>query len=83
MSYILDIDPDARAQIQALPPTAVTALADAMTVLSLVPERGQPLNANNPDGGLYQTRLRRLLWPDHLLCGHQYAIYQRTNRLEG
>jgi hypothetical protein len=54
MAYTLDIDPDARAQIQALPPTARTALADAMTVLSLVPERGQPLNANNPDGGLYQ-----------------------------
>jgi mRNA-degrading endonuclease RelE of RelBE toxin-antitoxin system len=54
MAYTLDIDPDARAQIQALPPTARTALGDAMTVLSLVPERGQPLNANNPDGGLYQ-----------------------------
>ncbi|MGH3889881.1 MAG: hypothetical protein ACRDSZ_25510 [Pseudonocardiaceae bacterium] len=54
MSYPLDIDPAARAQIQALPPTAVDALAEAMTVLSLVPERGEPINAANPAGGVYQ-----------------------------
>ena len=25
-----------------------------MTVLSLVPERGEPINAANPNGGIYQ-----------------------------
>ncbi|MGH3802581.1 MAG: hypothetical protein ACRDTD_21145 [Pseudonocardiaceae bacterium] len=54
MSYTLDIDPAARAQIQALPSAGVDALAEAMAVLSLVPERGEPINAANPDGGVYQ-----------------------------
>ena len=54
MSYPLDIDPAARAQIQALPLAGVDALAEAMTVLLLVPERGESINAANPDGGVYQ-----------------------------
>ena len=28
--------------------------AAALAVLELVPERGEPLNADNPDGGVYQ-----------------------------
>jgi hypothetical protein len=54
MSYELDIDPNARSQIRALPPAALGTLADAFKVLALVPERGEPLNGDNPDGGLYQ-----------------------------
>ena len=54
MSYQLDIDPLARAQIRALPPVARGALSDAFEVRALVPERGEPLHADNPDGGLYQ-----------------------------
>jgi hypothetical protein len=54
MSYLLDIDPAARAQIQALPSEGATALVEAFEVLSLVPERGEPLNADNPDGGVFQ-----------------------------
>lgn len=54
MTYTLDIDPVARAQIQELPPAGVVALAAALAVLELVPERGEPLNADNPDGGVYQ-----------------------------
>lgn len=54
MSYELDIDPNARAQIRALPPAALDALADAFKVLALVPERGEPLHADNPDGGVFQ-----------------------------
>ncbi|MGH3607341.1 MAG: hypothetical protein ACRDRD_04535, partial [Pseudonocardiaceae bacterium] len=30
------------------------ALATALAILELVPERGEPLNADNPDGGVYQ-----------------------------
>jgi hypothetical protein len=54
MAYTLDIDPAARAQIQALPPAGVAALAEAFEVLSPVPERGEPINAANPEGGVYQ-----------------------------
>lgn len=54
MAYYLDIDPTARAQIEALPAAAVRALGDVLDVLTLVPERGEPLNAANPEGGLYQ-----------------------------
>lgn len=54
MPYELDIDPNARAQVRALPPVALGVLADAFKVLALVPERGEPLNADNPDGGLCQ-----------------------------
>jgi hypothetical protein len=54
MTYTLDIDPVARAQIRELPPAGAIALADALAVLELVPERGEPLSADNPDGGVYQ-----------------------------
>ncbi len=54
MAYTLDIDPFARAQIRVLSPAGAVALAAALAVLELVPERGEPLNADNPDGGVYQ-----------------------------
>lgn len=54
MACTLDIDPVARAQIRELPPAGTAALAEAFEVLSLVPERGEPINADNPDGGVYQ-----------------------------
>ncbi|GAA0235550.1 hypothetical protein GCM10010492_38140 [Saccharothrix mutabilis subsp. mutabilis] len=54
MAYDLDIDPEARAQVAALPPEGLDSLAEAFEVLSLVPERGEPVNAANPTGGLYQ-----------------------------
>jgi plasmid stabilization system protein ParE len=54
MSYTLDIDPAAHAQIRALPPEGIDALSEAFEVLSLVPERGEPINADNPGGGVFQ-----------------------------
>jgi hypothetical protein len=54
VAYSLDIDPIAREQIQALPPKALVALAEAFEVLTLVPEHGQPVNPANPAGGVYQ-----------------------------
>ncbi len=54
MAYTLDIDPVARTQIRELPAAGAVALADALAVLELVGERGEPLNADNPDGGVYQ-----------------------------
>jgi hypothetical protein len=54
MAYILDVDPVAGAQIRELPPEGAAALASALAVRELVPERGEPLNADNPDGGAHQ-----------------------------
>lgn len=54
MAFLIDIDPIARAQIRELPAAAVDALADALDILGLVPERGEPLNTDNPTGGVYQ-----------------------------
>lgn len=54
MAYTLDLDPAARTQIRELPPAGTAALTEAFEVLSLVPERGEPINPDNPDGGVYQ-----------------------------
>lgn len=54
MAYLLDIDPVARDQIRHLPPAAASDLTVALEILELVPDRGEPLNADNPTGGLYQ-----------------------------
>jgi hypothetical protein len=54
MAFRLDVDPVARAQIEALPGRVVHALSDAFQLLELIPERGEPLNADNPGGGVYQ-----------------------------
>lgn len=44
---------DQHAEIKALPSGALPGLAEAFKVLKLVPERGKPLNEDNPDGGVY------------------------------
>lgn len=52
MAYELDVDPDAREQIIALSPGALTALAEAMAMLELTPWNGASLNKDNPDGAV-------------------------------
>jgi hypothetical protein len=54
MAYTLDLDPVVRAAVKAMPPNVLEAFAQALDVLRLVPERGKPLNKDNPDGGVYQ-----------------------------
>ncbi len=54
MSYTLDVDPLAAEQIMALPPAVLTALAEALAVLELVPWDGLPLNQENPEGAVRQ-----------------------------
>ena len=49
MSYQLDIDSEAVSAIEALPRSALAALAEAFTVLRLVPWNGQPYNAQHPE----------------------------------
>lgn len=52
MAYTIDVDPEAREQIGALPSVVLTALAEAMTVLTLTPWNGDPINKENPDGAV-------------------------------
>lgn len=54
MAYELDIDPQARQQIHALPVEVRPALDEAMTVIGLVPWNGPSINARNPDGEVRQ-----------------------------
>lgn len=50
MSYALDVDVSAQAQIETLPPCALPALARAFDVLRHVPWDGDPYNEDKPDG---------------------------------
>jgi hypothetical protein len=60
MTFKLDIDSIAHAQIQDLPVPVLALLAEALTVLALVPQTtGEPYHRDNPDG------LRRLLFGPH------------------
>jgi hypothetical protein len=52
VSYSLDVDPAAQGQIAALPSWALPALAEAFSVLRLVPWNGHSANPNNPDGAV-------------------------------
>jgi hypothetical protein len=54
VSYSIDVDPLAEQQIAALPQSALSPLADAVTALELVPWNGLPLNRTNPDGAVRQ-----------------------------
>ena len=66
--------PAARAQIRALPPAGTAALAEAFEVLSLVPERGEPINADNPTGGIYQLTFGGLGLITYLLLADQNRV---------
>lgn len=52
VAYELDVDPDARDQIAALPADALTSLAEAMVMLELTPWNGAPLHKGNPGGAV-------------------------------
>ena len=52
MSYRLDVDPVAQAQIRALPSVALVALAEVMSMLELTPWSGLPINEDNPEGNV-------------------------------
>jgi hypothetical protein len=59
VNYELDVDPDARSQITALPAYALTSLADAMAMLELTPWNAALLH--NPR--TQQLRLRTGTFP--------------------
>lgn len=54
MSYEIDIDTTARAQIRALPPNLQSVVRAAIDVLALVPWNGEPYNKDNPNGAVRQ-----------------------------
>jgi hypothetical protein len=74
VSYSLDIDPLAEQQIAALPQTALTALADALTVLELVPWNGLPVNGINPDGAVRQLPFGTLGMITYLILEDQQRV---------
>jgi hypothetical protein len=52
VAYQIEVYPDAREQIQAVPAVALPALAEVMAMLELAPWAGDPLHAANPDGAM-------------------------------
>ncbi|HTK66703.1 MAG TPA: hypothetical protein VL595_30290 [Pseudonocardia sp.] len=52
MSYRLDVDPVAQAQIRALPSDALGALAEVMSMFELTPWDGPSINEDNPEGNV-------------------------------
>jgi len=52
VSFALDVDVSAQAQIEALPPLALSALAVAFDVLRHAPWSGDPYNDDKPNGAM-------------------------------
>jgi hypothetical protein len=52
VTYKIDIDPQARDQLQALPAAMLPAFADVITMFELTPWAGAPYVATSPDGNL-------------------------------
>ena len=48
--YRVETDPDAKDQIDALPPSALSAYAELRVMLEVSPWSGAPINDGNPDG---------------------------------
>jgi hypothetical protein len=74
VSYSLDIDPLAEQQIAALPQSALTALADALTVLELVPWNGLPVNEANLDGAVRHLPFGGLGMITYLILDDQQRV---------
>ncbi len=74
MSYAVDVDPLAEQQISALPPRALTALAEAIAVLELVPWNGLPINNGNPKGPVRQLPFGQLGMITYLILEDQRRV---------
>lgn len=60
MTDAVDVDPLAEQQISTLPPPALEALAEAITVLEPVPWNGLSINSGNPKGAVGQLPFGQL-----------------------
>jgi hypothetical protein len=74
VSYSFDVDPLAEQQIAALPPTALTALAEALAVLEVIPWNGLPINDANPDGAVRQLPFGPLGMITYLILEDQRRV---------
>lgn len=50
--YVVDIDPDAFGQVEALPVSSLAAFAELRAVLEVAPWSGAAYNRMNPDGAM-------------------------------
>lgn len=53
--YKVEVDPEAREQIGAMPAQALVALAEVMAVLEVAPWSGSPHHHGNPHGAVRRT----------------------------
>jgi hypothetical protein len=74
VSYSLDVDPLAEQQIAALPQSALSALAEVLAVLELVPWNGLPINEANPDGAVRQLPFGGLGLVTYLILEDQRRV---------
>ena len=74
MSYSLDLDPLAEQQIAALPQSALSALAEVLAVLELVPWNGLPINEANPEGAVRQLTFGVLGLVTYLILEDQQRV---------
>lgn len=74
MSYSLDIDPLAEQQIAALPQVALPDLAEALTILQLVPWNGLPVHENNPGGAVRHLPFGRMGMITYLILDEQQRV---------
>ena len=54
MSYKIEVYPEARDQIRALPTGLARQFAEVLAMLELTPWNSQPMNNDNPEGGVRQ-----------------------------
>ncbi|WP_410613703.1 hypothetical protein [Amycolatopsis sp. lyj-109] len=52
MAYDIEVYPEVQDQIRGLPKSALHALAEAVSVLELVPGKGDPYHRSNPEGAM-------------------------------
>jgi hypothetical protein len=69
VTYELDVDPDARSHIMALPTHALTSLAEAMAMLELTPWNGAPLHKDNPGAAVRTLPFGRFGMIIYLILG--------------
>ncbi|UOZ08031.1 hypothetical protein [Amycolatopsis sp. WQ 127309] len=77
MAYDIEVYPEVQDQIRALPRHALPALAEAIAVLEIVPDKGDPYHRANPDGAM-----RNLVFGTHGEGLLTYLVLEDQNRVD-
>jgi hypothetical protein len=77
VAYDIEVYPEVQEQIRALPKQALRSLAEAISVLELVPGKGDPYHRSNPDGAM-----RNLAFGLHGEGLITYLILEDQNRVD-